>query len=724
MGRQPSPSRPDRRHAPAARSARTVCWVLLAVLAVCIGVGTAGNPVDGNTTPPTVPTPEIPVPPSVVLNPSTTPGSLMVTVDGSATPGTAGETIIGVSWNWGDGTIENAPIPNTHTYAAGGSYTIRVTAAQSDGLSTTSTVTATVATPTPEPITTTPTPTTIVTTPTPTTIVTTPTPTTIVTTPSPITTPTTSALSYPPSLILYPTASGYTVTVDGSVAPGTPGTAITRVNWNWGDGVIEDHAVPNSHTYAGIGSYTITTVAFQSDGQTTTRSMTVFVSGPTETTTRPTTAAPATTTQPATAGTTAAGTVGPPVLTLNPPLVENQTVVIGGMIQPGSPNAVIDLVVWDWGDGIRDTQTTLPATHSYAAAGQYTIGVEVVQSEIGAPEKRQTSTESFQVSITQVPGTYTSATTAPGGFLGGFGLPEIRLFGLNIFPLLALLLVGLLVGGLLYIKSRESAAPEIPTTDAIEKAVAAYQEARERGDLGAAKGHALDAARLLVIQAEAMPRYADAYLEKAQIWKEIARTIEDQPAGPLPEAPGVPPAVAIGAAGLAATANGNGVAPEPDTGGDLLAGTDVEPGVFDAVLRIALEIAREGREGKPVGTAFLVGDVDGVLAYSTQFILNPFKGHTAEERLITDEELAENIKEFALLDGAFVIGGDGVVEAAGRYITVDTSAVQIPAGLGSRHASVAGITLVTGTLGIVVSQSGGLIKIFKNGGIVRTVSPW
>ncbi|HIH03705.1 MAG TPA: hypothetical protein HA263_07650 [Methanoregulaceae archaeon] len=180
----------------------------------------------------------------------------------------------------------------------------------------------------------------------------------------------------------------------------------------------------------------------------------------------------------------------------------------------------------------------------------------------------------------------------------------------------------------------------------------------------------------------------------------------------------------IGAIGLAAANGGVPAGEVADTGGDLLAGTDIEPGVFDAVLRIALEIAREGREGKPVGTAFLVGDVDGVLAYSTQFILNPFKGHTAEERRITNEELAENIKEFAMLDGAFVISGDGVVEAAGRYITVDTSAVQIPAGLGSRHASVAGITLVTGTIGIVVSQSGGLIKIFRHGEIVRTVSPW
>ena len=516
------------------------------------------------------------------------------------------------------------------------------------------------------------------------------------------------------------------VTVEGSVGPGTPGATISRVNWNWGDGVIEDHPVPNTHTYAGIGSYTITVTAFQSDGQSTTKSMTIFVSGPTEATTAPTTTPPVTTQPSLTVGPTPVATMGPPVLTLNPPLVNNQTVTIGGMIQPGGPNAVIDLVIWDWGDGIRDTQNTLPATHNYRAAGEYTIGVEVIQSELGAPEKRLTATASFPVSITQIPGTYTSGTPNQNGtgFLGGLKIPEVRLFGLNIFPLLLLLLVGVLIGGFLLFKSRESLPPDIPTTDAIEQAAAAYQEAREQRDLPAAKRYALDAARLLVIQAEAVPKYGNAYLEKAEIWKEIARTIDDQPAGPLPEPPGMPTPGPIGAIGLAAANGGVPAGEVADTGGDLLAGTDIEPGVFDAVLRIALEIAREGREGKPVGTAFLVGDVDGVLAYSTQFILNPFKGHTAEERRITNEELAENIKEFAMLDGAFVISGDGVVEAAGRYITVDTSAVQIPAGLGSRHASVAGITLVTGTIGIVVSQSGGLIKIFRHGEIVRTVSPW
>ena len=44
------------------------------------------------------------------------------------------------------------------------------------------------------------------------------------------------------------------------------------------------------------------------------------------------------------------------------------------------------------------------------------------------------------------------------------------------------------------------------------------------------------------------------------------------------------------------------------------------------------------------------------------------------------------------MDGAFIVTGAGVVEAAGRYITVDVSQVNLPGGPGSRHSSVAGIT--------------------------------
>jgi DNA integrity scanning protein DisA with diadenylate cyclase activity len=152
---------------------------------------------------------------------------------------------------------------------------------------------------------------------------------------------------------------------------------------------------------------------------------------------------------------------------------------------------------------------------------------------------------------------------------------------------------------------------------------------------------------------------------------------------------------------------------------ELLARSDIDPAVFESVFNIAVEISREGREGKPVGTAFIVGDAPAVLARSRQLILNPFEGHPREARMIENPDLRENVKEFALLDGAFVIGGTGLIEAAGRYITIDTSGVQIPKGLGTRHGSVAGITLATQAVGIVVSQSGGRISVFKGGQMVK-----
>jgi DNA integrity scanning protein DisA with diadenylate cyclase activity len=120
-----------------------------------------------------------------------------------------------------------------------------------------------------------------------------------------------------------------------------------------------------------------------------------------------------------------------------------------------------------------------------------------------------------------------------------------------------------------------------------------------------------------------------------------------------------------------------------------------------------------------VGTAFVVGDSPAVLARSKQLILNPFEGHDRERRLITNREIVENVKGFALLDGAFVISGDGVIESAGRYLTMDTSTIRIPMGLGTRHGSVAGITRDSKAVGIVVSQSGGRISVFRGGEMVK-----
>ncbi|MFA4859218.1 PAS domain S-box protein [Methanoregula sp.] len=150
--------------------------------------------------------------------------------------------------------------------------------------------------------------------------------------------------------------------------------------------------------------------------------------------------------------------------------------------------------------------------------------------------------------------------------------------------------------------------------------------------------------------------------------------------------------------------------------------SDVKDAVFDAVFHICTEISIEGREGKPVGTTFLIGDTKNVLEKSRQIILNPFEGHKPELRVVTNPELKENIKALAQLDGAFVITGDGFVEAVGRYITVDTSNVSLAPGMGTRHNSVAAITQVTNVVGIVVSQSGGGITVFRHGQIVKKVT--
>jgi DNA integrity scanning protein DisA with diadenylate cyclase activity len=156
---------------------------------------------------------------------------------------------------------------------------------------------------------------------------------------------------------------------------------------------------------------------------------------------------------------------------------------------------------------------------------------------------------------------------------------------------------------------------------------------------------------------------------------------------------------------------------------ELLRRSGVSEQVFKTVLTIAIEISREGREGHAIGTAFLVGDAANVMAKSRQLVLNPFEGHSREKRMITDSETTDDIKEFAQLDGVFVIAADGVIEAAGRYITIDTGIVRLQRGLGTRHSSVAAITSVTHALGVVVSQSGGIIRIFKDGKIIFTLKP-
>jgi len=143
----------------------------------------------------------------------------------------------------------------------------------------------------------------------------------------------------------------------------------------------------------------------------------------------------------------------------------------------------------------------------------------------------------------------------------------------------------------------------------------------------------------------------------------------------------------------------------------------IRPEVFETVLNIALELGAQGREGRQVGTIFVIGDHDRVLQLSRQMIINPFMGYKEEERNILDRNLRETIKEFSALDGAFVIRHDGVLVTAGSHLSAALESKEFPQGLGSRHIAAAGITSVTDAIAIVVSESTGTVRIFKKGRI-------
>ena len=117
-----------------------------------------------------------------------------------------------------------------------------------------------------------------------------------------------------------------------------------------------------------------------------------------------------------------------------------------------------------------------------------------------------------------------------------------------------------------------------------------------------------------------------------------------------------------------------------------------EPAVLESALELALEIAREGREGRRIGTLFTVGKSDAILAASRALILDPLAGHVPSRTHVTDPDLRGTIKELAQLDGAFVISEDGTVVAACRYLDASVEQIALPLGFGSRHLAAASIS--------------------------------
>jgi len=423
----------------------------------------------------------------------------------------------------------------------------------------------------------------------------------------------------------------------------------------------------------------------------------------------------------------------PPLLIFDPPVIfENLTCTIYGFVDPGSANVTIDSILWDWGDGQAPEYHGFPHSHVYRSPGVYSFSITARQSD----GQKVTGTTKISVGHPLIPDTV-PVTPAPGESGGPVMVIQP--------PVLTLLEP---VINRMNVTLNGNLNPGSPGVT-IESVTVDWNDGNITRSADLPVTHQYASAGIFTVSVTG--KQSDGQSATRKIMLEL-RKETTVPPGPDPS---VPPrndltayliiAMAIGGAVIVAvvlitrrakdpvTASGTPKAfparagplrenrPSPEELKTICSGTGVVPDVLDSVIRVAQEIAREGREGQAIGTAFVVGDTKNVLNYSKQFVLNPFHGHQEEKRQITDAGIQGTIKEFAQLDGAFLITGTGVVEAAGRCITVDLSQVDLPGGMGSRHLSIAAITRVTTSIGIVVSQSGGQISLFKEGKIVYTI---
>lgn len=140
---------------------------------------------------------------------------------------------------------------------------------------------------------------------------------------------------------------------------------------------------------------------------------------------------------------------------------------------------------------------------------------------------------------------------------------------------------------------------------------------------------------------------------------------------------------------------------------------------FVRLLEVATRLSAEGREGKAIGTMFVLGDLKGIEKHTRQLILNPLRGHRQRDRSVHSAKFLETIRELAALDGGFLVEPKGVVVRAGVYFDAPlTRDVQVAAGLGARHTAAAAISAKAKCLSIVLSESSGTVSVYRQGSLV------
>jgi len=97
--------------------------------------------------------------------------------------------------------------------------------------------------------------------------------------------------------------------------------------------------------------------------------------------------------------------------------------------------------------------------------------------------------------------------------------------------------------------------------------------------------------------------------------------------------------------------------------------TEYDPDVLESLIGLAVEIAREGREGRRVGTLFTLGDESAVLARSRPLILDPLSGHPESSLHVTNLNLRGTIKNWRRwMAGSWLVGKELSFPRAGTWM--------------------------------------------------------
>jgi PKD repeat protein len=157
--------------------------------------------------------------------------NLTVSANGSGSTDADG-SIASYAWTWGDGATSTGATPS-HTYAAGGTYTVSLTVTDDGGATDTRTASVTVTAP---------------------------------------------PVNQLPTASFTTTANDLVVNANGTGSSDPDGN-IASYAWTWGDGGTSTGASP-SHTYAAAGTYPVTLTVTDDDGGTDAESRSVTVTAP------------------------------------------------------------------------------------------------------------------------------------------------------------------------------------------------------------------------------------------------------------------------------------------------------------------------------------------------------------------------------------------------------------------------------------------------------------